>query len=99
MDVSTSSNNVHSVEVTVVNSHGLHARPVMRFVDTAIAYSAEVVVDKGEGTEQVDGKDPMRMMLLAAPKGTKLRIIARGDDAPQALDALVALIQDGFEED
>jgi phosphotransferase system HPr (HPr) family protein len=97
--VAGSSNNVHTVEVMVVNSHGLHARPVMRFVDTAIGFTAEVTVDKGEGTEQVDGKDPMRMMLLAAPKGTKLRIMAHGDDAQAALEALAELVNGGFAEE
>jgi phosphocarrier protein len=92
-------NNCVTREVTIVNSHGLHARPVMRFVDLATAFEAQVVVDKGQGTEQVDGKSPMHMMLLAAPKGTRLRITARGADAEEALRALAELVESGFADD
>ena len=92
------SNNVVTAEVEIVNPQGLHARPVMRFVDLASNYEAGVTVDKGEGTEQVDGKSPMQMMLLAAPKGTMLRIQARGADANDAVAALTALVRDGFGE-
>ncbi len=92
-------NNCATAEVTIVNSHGLHARPVMRFVDLASRYEAEIRVDKGDGTEQVDGKSPMHMMLLAAPKGTTLRILTRGADAEVALKALAELVASGFSDD
>jgi phosphocarrier protein len=85
-------------EVEIVNRQGLHARPVMKFVDLACSFQAAIVVDRGNGTEQVDGKSPMHMMLLAAPQGARLRIIARGDDAQAAVDALAALITGGFGE-
>jgi len=56
-------------------------------------------VDKGEGTEQVDGRSAMSMMLLDAPHGTRLRLLARGDDAAALLDALADLVNDRFGED
>lgn len=87
-----------TTEVTIVNPQGLHARPVMKFVDLATRYQASVVVDRGEGSEQVDGKSPMHMMLLAAPQGTVLRIMAEGEDAENAVAALVELVQGGFGE-
>ena len=70
----------------------------MKFVELAAKYEAQVVVDRGEGTEQVDGKSPMHMMLLAAPKGTVLRIIACGQGAEAAVKALVELVRGGFGE-
>ena len=85
-------------EVKIVNQQGLHARPVMRFVDLAMTFSADIVVDKGEGTEQVCGKNPMQMMLLAAPCGTMLRILATGADADEANKALSDLVRSGFSE-
>ena len=94
-----SDENVATVEATIVNRQGLHARSVMKFVDLAAEFQAQVWVDKGDGTERVGGKDPMHMMLLAAPKGTKLRIITEGEDASEAARALAALIQDGFGEE
>jgi len=84
--------------VQIVNRQGLHARPVMKFVDLASNFQAGILVDRGDGTEQVDGKSPMHMMLLAAPQGTRLRILASGDDAEAALEALAKLVADGFGE-
>ncbi len=86
------------VTIEIVNPQGLHARPVMKFVDLAATFQSGITVDKGDGTEQVDGKSPMHMMLLAAPKGTSLRIMATGDDSELALKALSELIQNGFGE-
>jgi len=86
-------------QVAIPNRQGLHARPVMRFVDLASTFAADIMVDKGDGTEQVSGKDPMQMMLLAAPRGTTLRILAVGTDADQAVGALLDLVRSGFGED
>ena len=86
-------------EMRLVNRQGLHARPVMKFVDLAAQFSSELRVDRGEGTEQVDGRSPMEMMLLEASHGTSLRIMARGKDAPELLDALEELINSRFGEE
>lgn len=82
--------------VVIPNEQGLHARPVMRFVDLANRYQSRIAVRKGE--RQVDGKNPMEMMLLEATKGTCLEVVAVGDDAEGAVGALAALIQEGFGE-
>ena len=82
--------------VTIPNPQGLHARPVMKFVDTARQYQSRVVVKKG--TCQVDGKNPMEMMLLEATKGTQLELVAEGEDADGVLGALAALVEGGFGE-
>jgi phosphocarrier protein len=86
------------VTIEIVNPQGLHARPVMKFVDLAATFQSDIRVDKGCGTEQVDGKSPMHMMLLAAPKGTALRIMAEGEDSDAALKALAELVSNGFDE-
>ncbi len=86
------------VTLEIVNPQGLHARPVMKFVDLAATFQSDIKVDKGSGTEQVDGKSPMHMMLLAAPKGTSLRIIADGADSDAALKSLSELVSGGFGE-
>jgi phosphocarrier protein len=41
----------------------------------------------------------MGILMLAAPKGSKIEVIVRGDDATEALKALGELIDDGFGED
>ena len=83
-------------EVRIVNAQGLHARPVMKLVDLAGRFEAKIVVCKG--SQRVDGKSPMELMLLEAVQGTMLTIKARGQDASAAIEALADLIASGFDE-
>lgn len=83
-------------KVTIANPQGLHARPVMKFVDTAGQYQSSILVRKGQ--RAVDGKNPMEMMLLEAPPGTELELRADGPDAAEALQALIQLVIGGFGE-
>lgn len=84
-------------EATISNMQGMHARPVMHFVDLASSFKSTVsVTNISRGQEAVDGKSAMQMMLLEASKGCVLRIEARGDDAQEAVDALEALVKSGF---
>lgn len=84
-------------EVTIVNKQGLHARPVMRFIDIASQYQSTVRVFKGKTS--VDGKSPMEMMLLEGTPGTRLKLVADGEDAATAVEALAKLVADKFYED
>jgi len=85
------------IEVCISNIQGLHARPVMRFVDVASQFASKIRVRKGD--LDVDAKSPMEMMLLEAVQGTVLRLVAEGDDAQQALKALADLVDSKFGED
>ncbi len=84
-------------EVKIANKYGLHARPAMQFVETANQYASKVEVSNGAMT--VDAKSIMSVMRLGAGKGTALRLTADGDDAQDAVDALVALVEQGFGEE
>lgn len=83
--------------VTIVNRLGLHARPAMDFVDCASRFACDIRVRKG--AETVDGKSIMEMMMLAATKGTVLEIVAQGQGAQAACDALRQLVSSGFDEE
>jgi phosphotransferase system HPr (HPr) family protein len=83
--------------VTIENSQGLHARPVMKFVDIARQYQSRIIVKKGN--HGVDGKDPMEMMLLEAPAGTELELFAEGPDAAMAVEDLAQLVKNKFDEE
>ncbi len=85
------------IEVSISNTQGLHARPVMRFVDLAMRFQSTIRVKKD--SQEVDGKSPMEMMLLEATPGTVLRLEASGKDAHEALAALAKLIESKFEEE
>ena len=80
----------------VVNPLGLHARPAAEFVKLANRFRAAVEVRKDELT--VNGKSIMGVMMLAAECGSTLRIKTDDDDALEAMEALMALIADGFHE-
>jgi phosphocarrier protein len=86
-----------SAKVIIPNRLGLHARPAMCFVDAANGFSSAVTVKRQ--SQSVDGKSIMQMMMLAATKGTELEIVAEGDDAEAACQALKALVDSGFDED
>lgn len=83
--------------VHVVNRLGLHARPAAEFVKLAGRFSSTVMVAK-DGLE-VNGKSIMGVLMLAAERGTQLTIRGDGEDAAEAVDALVDLVKRGFEED
>ncbi len=88
---------MREVTVTIVNRLGLHARPAMAFVDTASAFKSKITVSRG--SQCVDGKSIMQMMMLAATKGASLKICADGADADAACEALQKLVASGFDED
>jgi phosphocarrier protein HPr len=85
-----------SCAVTIVNPLGLHARAAARFVHTASAFSARIRVARGG--REMDGKSIMGLLLLAAARGSDITISATGDDEVQALAALCALVERGFDE-
>ena len=85
-----------SAEFILVNRLGLHARAAAQLVQTANRYKADVYVAK-DG-EEVNGKSIMGLLMLAAPVGSTLRVTVSGDDAAAAMQAIGALINDGFGE-
>ena len=83
-------------EIKVANEHGMHARPVMRFVDLASKYKSTITVaNTSRRSEKLDGKSAMQLMLLEATQGNTLRIEAEGADALDAVGALAAFVEAG----
>ncbi len=85
-----------SREVTISNKLGLHARAAAKLVGTASGYGAEIVLEK-QG-QRVNGKSIMGVMMLAASQGSVLRLHVDGDGEAEAMQALVALIENKFGE-
>ena len=86
-----------SRSVTVVNQLGMHARAAAKFVHVATRFAAHVRVAR-DGRE-MDGKSIMGILLLAAARGTTIRICADGADEQDAVAALTGLVESGFDED
>ncbi len=83
--------------VIIRNERGLHARAAAKFVKLAARYQAEVRVS-AHGTE-VSGVSIMGLLMLGAARGTTIGIEAEGTDAAAVVDALAALVNEGFGED
>ena len=83
-------------DARIVNPLGMHARPAAEFVKVASKYRCAVQVNKDD--LNVNGKSIMGVMMLAAERGSSMRIRTDGDDAEQAMDALLALVAAGFNE-
>ena len=83
--------------VEIINELGMHARAASCFVQLATKFTSEVSLVRG--TEKVNGKSIMGVLMLAAGIGSKVEIIAVGDDAEAALAALVELVKNRFGEE
>ena len=84
-------------EFVVTNKLGIHARPAAMFVKTANRFECDVYVEK-DG-ERVNGKSIMGLMMLAAGPGSKLLVLAEGEDAAKAVVELESLLRRKFDED
>lgn len=83
--------------VTIVNTRGLHARAAARFVRCAEGFDADVRVTRHD--TEVSGRSIMGLMMLAAAPGCSIDIAVTGPQAAAALEALVKLVENRFDED
>lgn len=84
-------------EITIINKLGLHARAAAKFVGVAGRFPCQIKI--GRSTESmVDGKSIMAVMMLAAGKGTNVHLLTEGEREDEALQALVDLINNYFDE-
>lgn len=84
-------------ETTIVNELGLHARPAAELVKVANQFEAHVEILK-DGMA-VNAKSIMGVMMLAAETGSTVIFRADGPDAEAAVQALAALVHEGFGEE
>jgi phosphocarrier protein HPr len=84
-------------EAVVKNRTGLHARPAAVFVQVANKYESEITIIKDD--QEVNGKSIMGILMLAAEKGSRITIVADGNDAQEAADELAGLIASDIEQD
>lgn len=86
-----------SAELEIQNKKGLHARAAAAFVKTLENYDAEVTVERIG--QVVSGTSIMGLMMLAAAKGTTIKVNAAGNQAKEALAAIANLVNGKFGED
>ncbi len=83
-------------KVLIRNKLGLHARAAVKFVNLANRFRSSVKIEK-DGNE-IDGKSILGILTLAAVQGSQITLKVSGDDEEKALEALVALIDNKFQE-
>ena len=84
-------------ELEIRNKLGLHARAAAKFVRCAGQFDCHISVNRGEMS--VNGKSIMGVLLLAAPQGSVLEIVAEGPDEGAAAAALAELVAAKFDEE
>jgi len=83
--------------LTLMNKSGLHARPASIFVQTAKKFGSKIIVRKGD--READAKSILSVLALGAECGDSITIIAQGEDAKDALAALIDLVKNRFGEE
>jgi phosphocarrier protein len=81
---------------TISNKLGLHARASAKLTKLAGSFPCEVWMSRGE--RRVNAKSIMGVMMLAAGLGSTVDIETQGEQEQEAMDALLALINDKFGE-
>ena len=85
-------------QVEICNNKGLHARASAKFVKLASSFdNAQVFVIKDDN--RVDALSIMGLLMLAAAKGSSIEIEAEGEQAQEAVAALVELVSNRFDEE
>ena len=84
------------ITTTISNKLGLHARASAKLTKLAGSFPCEVWLAKGE--RRVNAKSIMGVMMLAAGLGSEVVLQAQGEREQEAIDALLALINDKFGE-
>jgi phosphotransferase system enzyme I (PtsI) len=82
----------------VTSRLGLHARAAANLVRVASKFKSKLTLQRPEGGLEADAKSILSVLTLAASYGTKLKLVAIGDDEEEALDAIVGLFSRAFDE-
>ena len=80
----------------IVNKLGVHARAAAKLVDLASGFESGIRMYR-DGRE-ADAKSIMKVMTLAASKGTSIEVVAQGNDAAEAVEAIERLVAARFGE-
>ncbi len=83
-------------EVEIVNKLGLHARASAKLTQLAGQHQCEIWLSRND--RRVNAKSIMGVMMLAAPKGSRVTIETSGPDEEEAMNGIVRLIAEKFGE-
>lgn len=84
--------------IEVTSRLGLHARAAANLVRVASRFRSKLTLQRPEGGLEADAKSILSILTLAASYGTRLKLVATGDDEQDALEAIVGLFSRAFDE-
>ncbi|MDR1893672.1 MAG: HPr family phosphocarrier protein [Spirochaetales bacterium] len=91
---------MYAKKTTIINRTGLHARTANEFVKAAKSFSSEITVKKlderGETVKSGSAKSVVHVVTMILNKGTPVELTAQGPDEREAVENLVSLIEEGF---
>ena len=89
-----------TIQLTVLNSVGLHARPAALFVRTSAQFHCDIKIsNRTNCSGAVNAKSILSILTLGVEKGHQILVEAAGDSADKALTALQELVESNFGED
>lgn len=91
-------NDLAEAHVLITHDVGLHARPSVKLTKLAKGFGARIDIALAAHGPWVDAKSIVKVMATKAPKGATLYLRAEGDDAEDAIQALVDLVERDFDE-
>ena len=83
--------------ITIKNRAGIHARPAALIVKTANGYDCEIFLELDD--MRINAKSIMGIITLGANYKSIIQIIAEGEDEEEAVDEIVKLFENRFEEE
>lgn len=91
---------MYEKRTVVKNRTGLHARPAAAFISKAKEFTSRVKIANvtEDPQERVNAKSIVAVLSLSVGQGAEVEITAEGPDEAEAVNALVALIDSGFDE-
>ena len=84
-------------KIIIKNKLGLHARAAAKIVTLSNKYNSTIKIVNG--AKIADAKSIMKILMLAAPKGTEILISASGKDESLAIKNLEKLFNEKFDEE
>lgn len=83
----------------IVNRLGLHARAAAKVVRTASAFQSNMRLERVDASAAADAKSILSLLMLAASRGTELKMSVEGVDERAAANAIDELFASGFGEE
>lgn len=84
--------------VQIRNKLGMHARPAMKLFELVQSFDAEVMLRNEAGVE-AEASSVIALLMLDSAMGGQIEIEACGPQEAEALNAVIALFESGFDEE